>query len=73
VNNFKDILDEAILDSDVARKLQGRLSKSATALRLSRIAIGSVMRNIDDYKKGKMDAEDFSKIISAYIAKAEKK
>jgi len=64
MNNFKNMLDEAILDSD-------------------RIAIGSVMRNIDDYKKGKMDAEDFSKIISAYrqelkdatisIAKAEKK
>ncbi len=82
MKNFENILEESIANSDIVRKMQGRLTKSETALRMSRLAIGATMRMIDEFNKGKMDAESLAKIMSKQrqdlkdaaisIAKAEK-
>jgi len=81
MNNFKNMLKES--ESDLMRKFKGKLSKADTALRMSNNAIGAIIHNIDEFKKGRMNAEEFSEIVSDYrkdlkdasisIAKAGKK
>ena len=83
IKEFKNILEGDVSDSNIIRKLTGKLTVNETALRSSRLVVDSITKSIDDYTKGRLSADQFAKVVVTYhkdlketaklIKKAEKK
>lgn len=53
-------------DSDLIRKMTGRLSKKDSALRLSNSSISAILRLIHEYDKKLISGDEFAKMAMGY-------